>query len=116
MFDALLVIGIIIVTAVLSIYLIKVLHNLFQRLKLVMGNTHIAVTKMNKIKLAGIGLTILAFTLFYWFQIRPSQIRKGCHRWIVDMPGEIEDQLGYAPARAKYDALYSSCLHREGLW
>ncbi len=72
---------------------------------------------MNKQKKIMVFLIILILGfIFYWFQIRPSQIRKGCHRWIVDMPGEIEDQLGYAPARAKYDALYSSCLHREGLW
>lgn len=54
--------------------------------------------------------------LFYWFQIRPSQVRQKCHKWIVDQPGEIESQLEYSSARAEYDALYTSCLHREGLW
>lgn len=51
--------------------------------------------------------------LFYWLQLRPSLIRKSCHKWIIDQPGEIN--VIYESSRKKYDALYEYCLHEKGL-
>ena len=48
-----------------------------------------------------IGVLILT-SLFYWYEWRPSQIRKECH----------------VSAKAKawtYDTVYKSCLHAKGL-
>lgn len=50
---------------------------------------------------------------FYWFQLRPVRIRQGCHNWIIDQPGEL--YLTRESDKEDYDALYESCLHREGL-
>lgn len=61
-------------------------------------------------------VAVSLFGWFYWTQIRPSNIRKTCHQWVVDLPGDveafrwdIEDDYG------EYNAFYQLCLHREGL-
>ena len=70
---------------------------------------------MNKQKKIVIFLIILFLGfIFYWFQIRPSQIRQRCHKWIVDLPGSIEKELSEKGIKA-YDALYNRCLHEKGL-
>jgi len=61
-------------------------------------------------------IILLGAILFYWLQIRPSQIRKNCYQWIIDQPGEIENDLDWSGNRDTYNALYNSCLHKEGLW
>ena len=58
-------------------------------------------------------LTAIGIGVFYWFQLRPVSIRQGCHNWIVDLPGEL--YLTRDSDKKDYDALYESCLHREGL-
>lgn len=59
-------------------------------------------------------VSVISF-IFYWFQQRPAQIRSNCHKWIVDLPGEVENNLRNDSARKTYDALYASCLHKKGL-
>jgi type II secretory pathway component PulF len=51
--------------------------------------------------------------LFYWLLFRPSLIRKKCHRWVVDLPGELNVQ--YESSRVKYESLYKYCLNSKGL-
>ena len=55
----------------------------------------------------------IVILLFYWLQLRPSLIRKSCHNWIIDQPGEIN--VIYKSDRKEYDALYEYCLHGKGL-
>lgn len=69
-------------------------------------------TKPNKIFLV---LLLIVAAWFYWFQWRPTKIRKNCHQWIVDLPGRVEESLYWESDRAEYNSLYQSCLHREGL-
>ena len=44
-------------------------------------------------------LIILAILggVFYWYEWRPTQIRKGCAQW------------------NNYEPMYEECLHKEGL-
>ena len=73
-----------------------------------------AITKGNKNRVLLILLALFMISSwFYWFQYRPTKIRQYCHRWIVDLPGEVE--LYYERDRAEYSALYDSCLHEKGL-
>lgn len=51
---------------------------------------------------------------FYWFQLRPSQIRSYCHKRIVDLAGEVE-KLTSERAIAGYKALFDRCLNEHGL-
>lgn len=57
---------------------------------------------------------IIIIYVFYWLQIRPSNIRKFCHQRIIDMPGDFEVAL-YKSDKAAYDNLYEVCLHEKGL-
>lgn len=71
--------------------------------------------KENKKKLfvALMGLSLLA-GWFYWFQWRPVEIRSNCHRWIVDLPGEVEGLRSDGQIKS-YNALFDRCLHEKGL-
>jgi hypothetical protein len=59
-------------------------------------------------------IMLLGILLFYWFQWRPVAIRSGCHKWIVDLPGDIESMKTDGQIRS-YNALFDRCLHEKGL-
>ncbi len=59
-------------------------------------------------------ITALGGFLFYWFQWRPVVIRSNCHKWVVDLPGEVEGLRSDGQIRA-YEALFNRCLHEKGL-
>lgn len=52
-----------------------------------------------------IGLLIL-FVWFYWFEIRPAQIRKKCYEWAIPGMGKGSEEELFAQ---------ESCWHRYGL-
>lgn len=84
------------------------------------------LSKMNK-KIIIVGtLIIFLLTLFYWFQIRPSQIKASCQieadEWYQKARDfNDEDKDGSIPFSTFEDIQqgmknkYSFCLHRNGL-
>ncbi|HBL51664.1 MAG: hypothetical protein A3D24_02260 [Candidatus Blackburnbacteria bacterium RIFCSPHIGHO2_02_FULL_39_13] len=52
-------------------------------------------------------LFLLLIFLFYWFQIRPAEIRSYCD-W------ETKSKSSWRVTK-NYDANYNSCLHEKGL-
>lgn len=56
-----------------------------------------------------IGLLIVAF-LFYWFQARPSLIKKSCAGYATE-----KGCNGDYCSKDKYDFRYDKCLHEKGL-
>lgn len=82
--------------------------------------------KMNKGIIIIGALIVFLFTLFYWFQIRPSQIKIECQK---KADAHYNESLGLndpdPPIRALKTSidwanksakdLYQSCLHRNGL-
>lgn len=58
--------------------------------------------KSNIVFLAGVTLLVVT-ALFYWFQLRPAQIRGQC------------DQIAYTASGISYDWKYTQCLHSKGL-
>lgn len=73
--------------------------------------------------------SILILGLFYWYQFRPSQIRKKCSEISKEKAGEKLKWLGeetkdetYIKASREgkyqmddYEFIYNQCLHDEGL-
>ena len=58
-------------------------------------------------------LILLGFFLFYWLQIRPTEIRSYC-----DQVAWNEAQVGGYLSKSKqekYDWKYTQCLHSQGL-
>lgn len=57
---------------------------------------------------------IMAGILFYWYEYRPSNIRKEC---AINLPGPGLDRLAneYVPGQTFNKDKYESCLHRNGL-
>lgn len=58
---------------------------------------------------AAMGLIILVAFGFYWFQIRPSQIRKDCYQMVVKANYAGEELY------TKGNGLYRLCLADHGL-
>lgn len=52
--------------------------------------------------------------LFYWFQYRPSEIRKDCYKEVEDMAGEVTT-LMRGTGKTGYDKIFTSCLNRNGI-
>ncbi|MCK4797620.1 MAG: hypothetical protein KAT05_09575 [Spirochaetes bacterium] len=50
--------------------------------------------------------------LFYWYEYRPSEIKKQCNKESVEKAKNIEDGN---QAIKIYDARYKSCLRENGL-
>lgn len=69
---------------------------------------------MKNNKLLIIVFAIIGLFLFYWFQWRPVTIRSNCHKWIVDLPGNVEN-LTTDSQIVRYKALFESCLHEKGI-
>lgn len=61
---------------------------------------------------------ILLIYLFWWFQIRPAQIRHFCSQFSdMDVVTEIEATRSYYkyPAKKTIHNPYEDCLHKKGL-
>jgi len=56
-------------------------------------------------------LFLLLAGLFYWFQIRPAQIRKDCYNYAYGTPN-LGDTNEWVTATKYY---YDACLSRNGL-
>lgn len=50
--------------------------------------------------------------LFYWYEWRPSEIKKDCNKEAVEKARSVEDGN---QAMKIYDARYKSCLRENGL-
>jgi len=72
-----------------------------------------------------LAIGVLCF-VFFWFEVRPSQIRKNCYETMVNdgwaLTGKAErERLGWdmnkinAVEREKGDFWYNDCLHEHGL-
>lgn len=73
------------------------------------------MTKENKNQMMLILIGLLLLTgWFFWFQWRPVAIRTNCHKWIVDLPGEVEGLRSDGQIKS-YNALFDRCLHEKGL-
>lgn len=61
------------------------------------------------------GLVILVILggAFYWFQWRPSQIRKECYNSAIKNPFNIYNSE--SERRANLNFVYGNCLKRNGL-
>lgn len=80
------------------------------------------LTKKNKnVLLTIVGVAIIAGGLFYWFQWRPSEIRKECSKIALD--GAIKEHKSDYPYETRtgiysnkaYNSYYDICLQRKGL-
>lgn len=60
-----------------------------------------------------LSLILLGVFLFYWFQIRPPEIRSYCDRiaWDEATPGVNPSET----RRERYNWKYMQCLHSQGL-
>jgi len=76
---------------------------------------------MSKIIVIIVAVFILVGGWFYWFQLRPSQIRQSCQKQATDRSsGDCRNVTtgrengGYESCVAKLGG-YDSCLHDKGL-
>ena len=64
-------------------------------------------------------IVIITSGLFYWYEYRPSEIKKECFRGAVDFTHEAfekEDSKGSLEEFKKaYDLFYINCLRKNGL-
>ena len=67
---------------------------------------------MGKIK-QHTGLILIALLLlvaaFYWYEWRPSQIKKECHE------GALVDVVAVGGSKEDYESFYKACLRSKGL-
>jgi len=67
----------------------------------------------NKI-LIGLGIIVLLSFIFYWYELRPTNIKKGCAKWSLDKAIKLNNFDGkYQPD--DYNSYYSRCLKEKGL-
>jgi len=72
----------------------------------------------SKIWIAVLAILIL-ISSFYWFQLRPIQIRKECNKYASS--GQIEDKSKslsldqYQSIQIIYNNFYAKCLREKGL-
>ena len=74
----------------------------------------------------------LSGVLFYWFQVRTSDIRKNCYSWSIEKAKELtKSRIDVAPGEPTNEGkvlieqgffnkddqkdYYENCLHKEGL-
>lgn len=71
-------------------------------------------------------IALISVGLFYWYEIRPSNIRKSCENYVLDnrlwqTSAQERDLLGNdmnkinEKEREKSTFHYSECLHRSGI-
>jgi len=71
--------------------------------------------KLKEYKYIIIICLIIIGGVFYWFQFRPSQIKKDCAKW---SKGESYDHMGGGQFELNddtYDIKYKQCLREKGL-
>ncbi len=64
-----------------------------------------------------IGLIILGLA-FYWYEYRPSQIKKECFNKAIDFRIEVKDKIDSISSEdlnKSYDFIYKNCLRQRGL-
>jgi len=59
------------------------------------------------------GVILVVFFVFYWWQVRPAQIRSKCAKWAVEVNAIPGDPSSYDTAGFKNS--YPYCLHKNGL-
>lgn len=64
----------------------------------------------NKVTIIIIGIIVLLGLIFYWFQLRPTNIRKKCAEIAADNANIIEKYRGTINEES-----YKSCLTMNGL-
>lgn len=73
------------------------------------------LTKNNKnVLLTIVGIAIIAGGLFYWFQLRPSQIRSSCYDKSWEAVSERTAEGKKSPSET-FDKFYDWCLKSKGL-
>lgn len=69
----------------------------------------------SKLLITGIALVILGLG-FYWFDLRPMQIRTRCNNEALDKVGQATKQAGTSEGLFEgYDLLYKTCIRKKGL-
>ena len=63
-----------------------------------------------------IGLVIIIFLslIFYWFELRPVNIKKECAKWSLDKAIKKYNYNGEYQSE-DYNVYYSRCLREKGL-
>lgn len=73
---------------------------------------------MEKFKQYWMIILLILFVLgasFYWYQLRPNQIRKECAQTSSDLWNEKKDSFkDTATAQGFFDIYYEVCLHKKG--
>jgi len=67
--------------------------------------------KLSTNQTISIAVLVVAVGMFYWFAVRPSQLRKECGEWAV------QSAIGGETGQTKklIDSLYDICLKQKGL-
>ena len=55
-------------------------------------------------------LIIIGVGWFYWYEWRPSQIRKDCYNSVITNPFSTESEQ-----KNEFESQYQNCLHENGL-
>ena len=59
-------------------------------------------------------IAILAFA-FYWFELRPTQIKQRCYRESAEWQGSCDPTI-FGVSCSKFNLVwYNACLHKNGL-
>lgn len=69
-------------------------------------------TLTNYLPFAVLGLVLAA--VFYWFQVRPADIRSACSNQTTDKLKDVRG-LSVGDWQKAYDLGYKSCLNKHGL-
>lgn len=68
----------------------------------------LATFRQNQKYQIAVFIALLFLALFYWFQIRPAQIKSACF-------SEIKEKFWDTKTRTQLDFHYEWCLHQHGL-
>jgi len=64
-----------------------------------------------------LGLGLLSFS-FYWYELRPINIKKDCAQQVSNMWNDRKDTIGFddiLDAQRYFDMYYATCLHKSGI-
>lgn len=76
---------------------------------------------MKKNIIVGVGTGLIILLLFYWFQIRPSEIKSACMRRFYDLcktstlGNDKCVKMMQIEWSSKLNLAYQACLHEKGL-
>lgn len=62
-----------------------------------------------------ITIILIAGLLFYWFQIKPSQIKSDCANSSTENMQSSKMRRSALDWQRSYDLIYENCLHKNGL-